>query len=165
MNSAYKQMPLDEQSRRLTQFVIGTQQYEFNSLFYGISRGPVAFSAFMSKNSRPLIFNKNAITYLDDIFMQSQTIDEMFIVLEKNHQILLQETMIAAPGKSVFFLTRVKFLGYIIKRNTITPLDSRIDAIQKLQPPSNKKKIPEFHGMLNFLNKYVNKTQLYLRPF
>ena len=103
MNSAYKQMPLDEQSRRLTQFVIGTQQYEFNSLFYGISRGPVAFSAFMSKNSRPLIFNKNAITYLDDIFMQSQTIDEMFIVLEKNHQILLQETMIAAPGKSVFF--------------------------------------------------------------
>ena len=32
MNSAYNQMPLDEQSRRLTQFVIGNQQYEFNSL-------------------------------------------------------------------------------------------------------------------------------------
>ena len=32
MNSAYNQMPLDEQSRRLTQFVIGNQQYEFNRL-------------------------------------------------------------------------------------------------------------------------------------
>ena len=49
MNSVYKQMPLDEQSRRLTQFVIGNQQYEFNRLFYGISIGPAVFSAFMSK--------------------------------------------------------------------------------------------------------------------
>ena len=49
MNSAYNQMPLDEQSRRLTQFVIENQQYEFNRLFYGISIGPAAFSAFLSK--------------------------------------------------------------------------------------------------------------------
>ena len=49
MNSAYNQMPLDEQSRRLTHFVIGNQQYEFNRSFYGISIGPAAFSAFMSK--------------------------------------------------------------------------------------------------------------------
>ena len=85
MNSAYNQMPLDEQSRRLTQFVIGNQQYEFNRLFYGISIGPAAFSAFMSKFFRPLILKKNAITYLDDVFMQSQTKDEMLTVLEKYH--------------------------------------------------------------------------------
>ena len=78
MNSAYNQMPLDEQSRRLTQFVVGNQQYELNPLFYGISIGPAAFSAFMSKNFRPLTLKKNAITYLDDVFMQSQTKEEMF---------------------------------------------------------------------------------------
>ena len=97
--------------------------------------------------------------------MQSQTKDEIFIVLEKYYQILLQENMKAAPDKSHFFLTRVKFLGHIIERNTITLLKSRIDAIQKLQPPSNKKKIQEFLAMLNFLGKYVYKMQLYLRPF
>ena len=67
MNSAYNQMALDEQSRRLTQFVIGNQQYEFNRLFYGKSIGPAAFSAFMSKTFRPLILKKKAITYLDDV--------------------------------------------------------------------------------------------------
>ena len=36
---------------------------------------------------------------------------------------------------------------------------------KKLQPPTNKKKIQEFLGMLNFLSKYVYKMQLYLRPF
>ena len=165
MNSAYNQMPLDEQSRRLTQFVIGNQQYEFNRLFYGISIGPAAFSAFMSKIFRPLILKKNAITYLDDVFMQSQSKDEMFKVLETYHQILQNENLKAAPDKSHFFLTRVKFLGHNIERKTITPLKSRIDAIQKLQPPTNKKKIQEFLGMLNFLSKYVYKMQLYLRPF
>ena len=67
--------------------------------------------------------------------MQSQTKDEMFIVLEKYHQITEQK---AAPDKSHFFLTRVKFLGDIIEKDTITPLKSRIDAIQKLQRPTNK---------------------------
>ena len=165
MNSAYNQMPLNEQSRRLTQFVIGNQQYEFNRLFYGISIGPAAFSAFMSKIFRPLILKKNAITYLDDVFMQSQTKEEMFNVLEQYHQILQNENLKAAPDKSHFFLTKVKFLGHNIERKTITPLKSRIDAIQKLQPPTNKKKIQEFLGMLNFLSKYVYKMQLYLRPF
>ena len=71
MNSAYNQMPLDKQSRRLTQFVIGNQQYEFIRFFYGISIGPAALSAFMKKTFIPLKPNKNAITYLDDVFMQS----------------------------------------------------------------------------------------------
>ena len=44
-------------------------------------------------------------------------------------------------------------------------MKSLIDAIQKLQPPTNKKKIQEFLGMLNFLSQYVYKLQLYLRPF
>ena len=63
--------------------------------------------------------------------------------------------MKAAPDKSPFFLTRVRFLGHIIEKNTITPLKSRNDAFQKLQPPTNKKKNQEFLGMLNFLSMYV----------
>ena len=165
MNSAYNKKPLEEQSRRLTQFVIGKQQYEFNLLFYGISIKPAAFSAFMSKIFRPLILKKNAITYLDDVFMQSQTKEEMFTVLEQYPKTLQNENLKAASDKSHFFLTRVKFLGHNIEQNTITPLKSRIDAIQKLQPPTNKKKIQEFLGMLNFLSKYVYKMQLSLRPF
>ena len=119
----------------------------------------------MSKIFRPLILKKNAITSLDDVFMQSQIKDEMFSILEQYHKILQNENLKAAPDKSQFFLTRVKFLGHNIERNTITPLKSRIDAIQKIQPPTSKKKIQEFLGMLNFLSKYVYKMQLYLRPF
>ena len=80
--------------------------------------------------------------------MQSQTKEEIFTVLENYHQILLHKNMKAAPDKSHFFLTRVKFLGHIIERNTITPLKSRIDAIEKLQLPSKKRKPKDFSECL-----------------
>ena len=70
--------------------------------------------------------------------------------------------MEAAPDKSRFFLTRKKFLRQIIERNINKP---RIDAIQKLQPPSNKKKLQEFLGKLNCSSKYVYRMQLYFRAF
>ena len=98
-------MPLDEQSRRLTQFVIGNQQYDLIRLFYGISIGPAAFSAFMNKIFRSFKLKKYAITYLDDVFMQSQTKDEIFIILEQYHRILKNENMKAAPDKPHFFNT------------------------------------------------------------
>ena len=94
----------------------------------------------MRKIFRPLILKKNAITHSDDVFMQSQTKDEMFTVLEQYQKILQNKNLKAAPDKSHFFLTRVKFLGHNIERNTITPLKSRIDAIQKLQKPTKKRK-------------------------
>ena len=75
----------------------------------------------MSKNFRRLILSKNVITYLDDVFLQSQTKHEMFKVLEKYLQILLNKNVKAAPDKSNFFLTHVKLLGHIIEGNTITP--------------------------------------------
>ena len=83
----------------------------------------------------------------------------MFQLLDKYHQTLVKENMKAAPDKSHFFLIRVEFLEHIIEENTITPLKSRIDAIIKLQPPSNKKKRQELFEMLNFsVNAYIKRN-------
>ena len=68
----------------------------------------------------------------------------MFNGLEKYHQLLLRENIKAAPDKSHFFLTRVKFLGQIIEGNTITPLKCRIDAIIKLHLHQMKRKSKNF---------------------
>ena len=59
----------------------------FSSHFYG-NLNDQQPKAFMSKIFRPVILKKHAITYLDDVFMQSPTKDEMFIILEQYHQIL-----------------------------------------------------------------------------
>ena len=48
LNSAYSQIPLDEQSMRYTHFTIGNEQYCFRRLFYGISIGTAAFASILT---------------------------------------------------------------------------------------------------------------------
>ena len=73
----------------------------------------------MSKVYRPIIINKVVITYLDDIFKQSQAKQEKLKVKDECHQFLLKEKFKAASDKSHFWLTRVRFLGHIFEGTTI----------------------------------------------
>ena len=142
---------------------LGMSPYEM--VFNQKPRKPIMFTANSHKNAQgycqpnkdSICYNPPLHTHDEDHFHHPQNL--------KYHKLFQNKKLKAAPNNSHFFLTRVKFLVHNIERNTITPLKSRIDAIQKLQPPTNKKKIQEFLGMLNFFSKYVYKMQLYLRPF
>ena len=73
MNSAYKQMPFDNPSQRLTKFLTAGQQCCFKRLFYGISIGPAAFSSFMSSILKPLIQKKLLVLMMFSSKIQQQT--------------------------------------------------------------------------------------------
>ena len=69
LNNAYNQIPLDNESMRYTHFNIGNEQYCFKRLFYSISNEPAAFY--------PLIRKGTVIAYVDDIFVQTPTYEQM----------------------------------------------------------------------------------------
>ena len=77
LNSAYNQIPLDEQSMRYTHFTIGNEQYCFKRLFYGISIGPAAFASILTHFLYPLIRKRTVITYFVDIFIQTNSYEQM----------------------------------------------------------------------------------------
>ena len=89
----------------------------------------------------------------------------MKAVPDKSHFFLTRvkicENMKAVPDKTRFFLTLVKTLEHNVVGKSKTPSNSRIDAIIKFQPPSNKQKVQECLGMLNLYFKYVYEMQLY----
>ena len=81
LNSAYNQIPLDEQSMRYTHFTIGNEQYCFKRLFYGISIRPAAFASILTHFLYPLIRKGTVITYVDDIFIQTNSYPQMYETL------------------------------------------------------------------------------------
>ena len=123
LNSAYNQIPLDEESMRYTHFTIGNEQYCFKRLFYGISIGPAAFASILTHFLYPLIRQGTVITYVDDIFIQTNSYEQMFETLIEYHKILLKENLKAAPDKTYFMLKKVKFLGHIIEDKKVKPLN------------------------------------------
>ena len=50
------------------------------------------------------------------------------------------------------------------KRVCVQPLRSRLEAIQKLQPPSTVKGCRSFAGMVNFLSVFCPELQKLLKP-
>ena len=159
LNSAYNQTPLDEQSMRYTHFTIGNEQYCFKRLFYGISIGSAAFALIFTHFLYPLIRKGTVITYVDNIFIQTNSYQQMHETLIEYHKILLKENLKAAPDKSYFKLKKVKLLGHIIEDKKVKPLTSRIDGFQILEPPTSMKSLQRYLGTINFLAKYVYGMQ------
>ena len=50
------------------------------------------------------------------------------------------------------------------KKVCVKPLRSRIEAIQKLNPPTMSKGCQSFTGMVNFLNMFCLELQKLLKP-
>ena len=102
LNIAYNQIPSEEQSMRYTQFTIGNEQFFFKRLFYGISIGPAAFASILAQFLYPLIRKGTVITYVDDIFIQTNSYPQMYETLIEYHKILLKENLEPAPDKTYF---------------------------------------------------------------
>ena len=165
LNSAYNQIPLDEESMRYTHFTIGNEQYCFKRLFYGISIGPAAFASILTHFLYPLIRKGTVITYVDDIFIQTNSYDQMYETPIEYHKVLLKENLKAAPDKTYFMMKKVKFLGHIIEDKKVKPLTSRIDGFQKLEPQKSMKALQRYLGTNNFLAKYVYGMRPILQLF
>ena len=92
LNSTYNQIPLNNESMRDTHFTIGNEQYCFKRLFFGISIGPAAFASILTHFLYPLIRKGTVITYVDDIFIQTTTYEQMCETLEENQNLLQKKT-------------------------------------------------------------------------
>ena len=150
---------------RYTHFTIGNEQYCFKRLFYCISIGPAAFATILTHFLYFLIRKGTLITYVDDIFIQTTTYEQMYKTLEEYHIILQKENLKAATDKNYFMLKKVKFLGHIIENKKIKPLTSRIEEFQKLEPPNSiMKSLQRYLGTINILAKYVYGMQPILQP-
>ena len=68
----------------------------------------------------------------------------------------------ASKKKSEFLMNQIKWLGHEICENRIKPNEEKVEAILKLTPPENTKKLKSFleaiHYMARFLPKLSEQT-------
>ena len=112
--SAYNQVLLSEDTRKLTIFVVGGKQYMFERGFYGLCGLPNFFSRIMTIHFAEMIAKKQAITYIDDVILQAKTKTEMWKKLESYFKCLRSSGLKVAPNKTKLFLRKVQFLGLIV---------------------------------------------------
>eukprot|EP00253_Pinus_taeda_P034003 PITA_34003 len=65
--------------------------------------------------------------------------------------------------KSLFAMEEGKLLGHIISKDGIRIDPARVQAIQQIDLPRNKKEIQSFNGKMNFLRRFVPNLAEHLR--
>ena len=165
LSHANHQVPLSVETQKLTNFITGGRQYTFTRGFYGLFDLPNCFSRLLTRHFEPLIKKKQAINYIDDTIMQSQTRGEMFTIINEYHTLLRKADLKAAPDKTFFFLKKVKFLGHVISPDEIQPIAKRVDAVRNLKSPQSKWDVMKVLGCLGFYSCYIKNLHVDSQPF
>ena len=88
--------------------------------------------------------------------------------LEDLLKALLKNGLKISPKKCQLFRTNLQYMGNEIfiqnKKVCVQPLRNRLEAIQKLQPPTTMKGCRSFAGMVNFMSMFCPDLQKLLKP-
>ena len=158
--SGFFQLPLDEESQKLTTFITPFGRYFYKRLPQGISSAPEVFQRTVEMMINP----RHTVCYFDDILVFSND--------EKNHAKDLEETknrlrnigLKINEEKCSFFQKEIDFLGFFISENGVRIDPNKIAAITNMSAPTNVKEIQRFCGMVHFLGRHLKGLSIVLRP-
>ena len=103
---------------------------------FGLRNASATFQRFIDHFLQGM---SNAIAYVDDIIVFSNSPDEHVKHLNKLFSRLKNFGVIVNPTKSQFGLSKLQFLGHFVTANGIKPLPSKVQAIQKYPLPKDVK--------------------------
>ena len=103
------------------------------------------------------------IAIMDDLLLFTPSKQMHMRKLEDLLKALLKNGLKISPRKCQLFKTELQYMGNTIciqgKRVCVKPLHSRLEAIQKLEPPVTVKGCRSFAGMVNFLSIFCQDLQ------
>jgi len=154
LNSAYYQIPLSVQSRRVTAFCTPFGLFEFNKLPMGISVGSQGLIRVIDELFADLkgrwVFN-----FLDDLVVYSASVDEHLTHVREVLRRLQQAGFTLNSHKVTLGATEIKYLGHRISSRGISVLPDRVETIHQYPPPSNLRALRRFLGMVGFYVRFI----------
>ena len=105
---------------------------------------------------------------MDDLLLFTPSKGSYIAKLEDLLKALLKNGLKLSPKKCQLFRTELQYMDNTIfikdRRVCIRPLRNRLEAIQKLMPPTTAKGCRSFIGMVNFLSIFCPELQKLLKP-
>ena len=105
---------------------------------------------------------------MDDLLLFTPSKETHMNKLEDLLKAFIKNGLKISPKKCQLFKTSLQYMGNEIfienKKVCVKPLRSRLEAIQKLQPPKTPKGCRSFAGVVNFLSMFCPELEKLLKP-
>ena len=152
ITKAYHQIKLHPNSRAYTAFPTSKGLMQYKRMPFGLVTACASYIRLMRKvlDSVP-----NVSVYFDNIYVISASwiehLDTLRIVLER----LRSHGLTARPSKCNFAFSQIKYLGFVVGNDEVSPSKDKITALCETKPPTSKKQLRSFLGMISFYRKFL----------
>jgi len=148
LNMGYYHIELSPHSRELCTIVLPWGKYEYLRLPMGLCNSPDIFQEKMSGLMEDLEYVR---AYIDDLLIITNGTFKDHMEHLSSVFVKLQNAGLKVNIKKSFFAKgELEYLGYWITRDGIQPTTKKVHAITNIAPPTNKKELRRFIGLVNY---------------
>jgi hypothetical protein len=152
--SGYNQIAVHEDDKEKTTFTTPWGTFMYEKMPFGLMNAGATFQRAMDiafVNER----DKFVIIYLNDLTVFSNSDAEHLVHLKQTFKKCRKFGLSLNPKKSHFAMQEGKLLGHIVSREGIKIDPKRVEAIDTINIPRNRKEIQSFLGKIFFLRRFI----------
>ena len=170
LKDAFHSLRLSEDSKRYCRILpyFSSSSYLYQRMPMGLNICPSIWQSYINAILNCLQSTKYCEAIMDDLILFTPSKESHVSKLEDLLKALLKNRLKILPKKCQLFKTSLQYMGNEIfienRKVCLKPLRSRLEAIQKLQPPKTPKGCRSFAGIVNFLSMFYLEKQKLLKP-
>ncbi|TQE06590.1 hypothetical protein C1H46_007832 [Malus baccata] len=161
--SGYNQIPVAPEDQEKTTFTCPFGTFAYRRMPFGLCNAPATFQRCMMSIFTGLVEHVVEV-FMDDFSVFGDSFDQclqnLSLVLER----CIKTNLVLNWEKCHFMVKQGIVLGHLISNRGIEVDKAKIDAIEKLPPPTTVKSVRSFLGHAGFYRRFIKEFSKISRP-
>nr|AAA50456.1 gag, pol and env protein precursor [Caenorhabditis elegans] len=154
MIAGFWQIPLDEKSKEITAFAIGSELFEWNVLPFGLVISPALFQGTMEEIIGDLL-GVCAFVYVDDLLIASKDMEQHLQDVKEALTRIRKSGMKLRASKCHIAKKEVEYLGHKVTLDGVETQEVKTDKMKQFSRPTNVKELQSFLGLVGYYRKFI----------